>query len=106
MLTKTYNLQLVTSLTEGMTQLSQENFKTSKKLLSSSRPAALTGIPEKAEEDSETTVRQFIQVHLKLLEDMIKTTTFYRTHCLGGKQLDQGRAQLCPNLDILNRKSW
>lgn len=46
-----------------------------------------SGIPESAGEDAEATVKSFIKIHLKLLEDTIKNIDFDRVHRLGGREV-------------------
>ncbi|XP_076862642.1 uncharacterized protein LOC143514846 [Brachyhypopomus gauderio] len=86
----------VKSLTEGMTRLSEENKKIKETVIdlqsrSMRDNLIFAGIPEKADEDPETTVKTFIQTHLKISEATVKTISFHRVHRLGGKRPDARR---------------
>ncbi|XP_037399505.1 uncharacterized protein LOC119264775 [Pygocentrus nattereri] len=86
----------VKSLTEGMTRLSEENKKIKETVLdlqsrSMRDNLIFAGIPEKADEDPVSTVKSFIQTHLKLPEDTVKNIGFHRVHRLGGKRPDARR---------------
>ncbi|XP_047210622.1 butyrophilin-like protein 9 [Girardinichthys multiradiatus] len=50
-----------------------------------------TSIPERAEEDSESTIWEFLQSQLKLPSDEFKNITFHRVNWLGGKKPDNNR---------------
>lgn len=47
-----------------------------------------SGISEKVKEDLETTVSDFIQTHLKLLEDIVKNIAFHCVHRLGSRRAE------------------
>ena len=86
----------VKSLTEGMAKLSGEN-KTIKESVLDLQARSMrdnlvfSGIPERAEEDPEATVTEFLKKHLKLPTDVIKDITFHRVHRLGGRRPDARR---------------
>lgn len=86
----------IKKLTEGMTQLSGENKRFKESLLdiqarSMRDNLVFSGIAETAEEDAETTVRQFIQHQLKLPSDTVKNISFHRVHRLGGRKPGNSR---------------
>lgn len=47
-----------------------------------------SGIPDEAEKDPETMVKEFIQTDPKLPEDTMTTISFPLVHLLGGKRLE------------------
>lgn len=86
----------VKSLTEGMSQLCKDNKYLKETVLdlqarSMRDNLVFSGIPEKAEEDPERTVADFLTKNLKLPMETVKTITFHRVHRLGGKKPDSRR---------------
>lgn len=58
-----------------------------------------SGIPEQADEDPEVMVRQFMQEHLKLPINTVKSMSFHQVHYLGS-------LPLWLHLNTSNRRSW
>ncbi|XP_072573290.1 uncharacterized protein [Paramormyrops kingsleyae] len=86
----------VKSLTEGLGQLSLENKKIKEAVLdlqarSMRDNLVFAGIPEAADENPETTVKNFIHKQLKLPAETTSNITFHRVHRLGGKRPDGHR---------------
>ncbi|XP_019210885.1 uncharacterized protein LOC109199974 isoform X1 [Oreochromis niloticus] len=76
----------VKSLTDNVTQLNIENKKIKESVIdlqarSMRDNLVFSGIPESAREDVEATVKIFIKIHLKLLEDTVKSAS------LGGREV-------------------
>ena len=74
----------VKSLTEGMSQISEENKRIKETTIdlqarSMRDNLVFSGIPEQADEDSELTIKNLIQKHLKLPGDTVTNITFHIT---------------------------
>ncbi|XP_054626409.1 uncharacterized protein LOC129178322 [Dunckerocampus dactyliophorus] len=86
----------VKSLTDGVSQLVQEN-KTKKETILDLQAQSMrdnlvfAGIPEKSEEVPEESVRAFMAQQLKLPADAIQNITFHRVHRLGDKKPENRR---------------
>ena len=86
----------VKSLTEGMTKLSEDNKRMKESILDMQSRSmrdnlVFSGLPERAEEDPEATIKVFLQQSLKLPQETVKNITFHRVHRLGGKRPDSRR---------------
>lgn len=86
----------VKNLTDGVSQLSNENKKIKETILdlqarSMRDNLVFAGIPERAEENPEETVKSFLQQQLKLPLDAVRNITFHRVHRMGGKKQDSRR---------------
>ncbi|XP_055363122.1 uncharacterized protein LOC129603849 [Betta splendens] len=86
----------VQSLTEDVAQLAAENKKIKEGIIdlqarSMRDNLVFSGIPEQAEENTETTIKNFIKQQMKIPAEVVDKMAFHRSHRLGGRRPDGQR---------------
>lgn len=86
----------VKTLTEGINQISADNKKLKESIIdlqarSMRDNLVFAGIPEKADENPEETIKTFIHKELKLPLVTVNSIGFHRVHRIGGKRPDSRR---------------